>query len=249
MMDGVIENGWEAAASPSLRSGTRRAYEVKFNLPDDAARRLESALHARMAVDPHADSPTGSYRVTTLYFDTPDFAMYRKAPGYRTSKHRIRRYGDALEAYLEWKSKRGRRVRKRRTAASIGELSRLAFAADESDRDGAWFAHRLAAKGLVPACRVEYERVALCGHASGGPIRATFDRRLCGSASLAIDQDGPLSPLPIDGTIVEFKFADAMPALFREAIACFGLAETAASKYRACIDVLGLGPARIRLHA
>jgi hypothetical protein len=250
-MEDRVETCSGGFASPSLREGGRTAYETKFLVVEETARRLEATLRGRMTTDPHVDRSADSYKVTTLYFDTPEFDVYAKTPGYRTAKHRVRRYGDDAAVYLEWKSKRGQRVRKRRSVASQDDLARLAVLADVAAWDGRWFVERIHARRLAPVCRVAYDRLALCGDSETGPIRATFDRRLRGGAcsTVVLDAESPMAPLPIAGVVVEFKFTDSMPHLFREAMTQFPLTSAAASKYRACIDALGLGPARNALHA
>ena len=86
------------------------------------------------------------------------------------------------------------------------------------------------------------ERTAYFGDGDSGPMRITFDRRLraCRATSLEWNSDVRPTPLPIAGVIVELKFTESMPLLFKKIIEAFGLTTTTASKYRAAVEVLRL---------
>src|SRR4051794_40038476 len=211
-----------SAVSPGLvrAAGSAPAFEVKFLLPEEVAREVEGRLRRRLGPDPHGD-PTlnGAYRVTSVYYDTPAFDVYRRTEGYRRRKFRVRRYGTGPVAFLERKTKSAQEVRKRRTAVPLSEVERLAAEAPP-DWPGEWFARRLALRKLRPVCRVTYERVALVGHTPEGPIRATFDRAARGHAA-----DGPVPDPVADGhrllngdVIAELKFLGTMPALFKAVV-------------------------------
>ena len=63
------------------------AFEVKFLLTKAEAQEVERRLRGRLAPDPHADPALGgAYRVTSVYFDTPNFDVYRRSPGYRRAQ-------------------------------------------------------------------------------------------------------------------------------------------------------------------
>src|SRR5215208_7815581 len=163
------------AVSPGLvrSAGAVPAFEIKFLLTEVEAREVERRLRRRLTLDPHADPALdGAYRVTSVYFDTPGFDVYRRSEGYRRRKFRVRRYGASPTAFLERKTKSAQQVRKRRTAVPLHEVPRV-VAATPADWPGGWFVKRLALRSLRPVCRVTYERVALVGHTAGGPIRAT----------------------------------------------------------------------------
>jgi hypothetical protein len=209
---------------------------MKFLLAEPLARAVVDRLRGPLAPDPHAVATGGDYRVTSTYFDSPAFAVYHRAAGYRVHKFRLRRYGDDPLVFLERKSKRGGRVWKRRTAVTTPGLAALAAG------EGAWFAEALTARGLRPVCRVTYERTALVGAGPDGPVRLTLDRAARGLGTAAADVHPFEGGLPLlDGlAIVEFKFLMALPPLFKDAIAEFHLTPSAVSKYRRCIDTAGL---------
>lgn len=240
--------------SPSLRAPAGRdvrAYEVKFLLTEPEATELEDRLRGRLLYDPHADPTLGNaYRVTSLYFDTPRFDVYRRSDGYRRHKYRLRRYGAAPTLFLERKSKRGERVWKRRTMVPLDEVAML-DGPPPADWPGAWYAQDLAARGLRPACRVTYDRVAFVGGAEDGPVRVTLDRAARGLPA-AEPTVGPFVgglPLLCGEVIAEFKFLDAMPALFKGLIEAMRLEPRSASKYRRCVEAAGLVRAGDAAHA
>ena len=218
------------------------AFEVKFLLTTAEALEVERRLRGRLAPDPFADPALGgAYRVSSVYFDTAEFDVFRRSDGYRRRKYRLRRYGGAPSAFLERKLKRQQQVRKRRVEVSLAELAVLA-AEVPADWPGAWFGKQIARRQLRPVCRVSYERIALVGAHPDGPIRVTFDRAARGAAASGHDlehvADGRL--LLGDEVITEFKFMGAMPAAFKEVIEGLRLNPRSVSKYRRCVEAVGL---------
>jgi len=231
-----------AAMSPGLYQSrdTAPAFEVKFLLTESEAIEAEERLRTRLGPDPHADA-TGAYRVTSVYFDTPAWDVFRRSDKYRRRKYRVRRYGSAPTVFLERKSKTQQRVRKRRTALSLAELPALSNGV-AADWAGAWFARQIAARGLQPVCRISYQRIAFVGTNHEGPIRVTFDRTAHGGPA-----DGLAPESVVDGqalldgeVIAEFKFLASMPALFKDVIEGLRLGPRPVSKYRRCIEAVGL---------
>jgi hypothetical protein len=181
--------------------------------------------------------------VTSVYFDTPAFDVYRRTVGFRRRKFRVRRYGTAAVAFLEQKVKRTGQVRKQRTAVPLAELARLAGAVP-ADWPGAWFVERLTTRGQRPVCRISYERVALVGATAGEPIRVTFDRSAIGEsvAGPVPDRVEAGRPLLAGEVIVEMKFLGTMPAVFKEVVEGLRLTPRPVSKYRRCVAAAGLAP-------
>jgi hypothetical protein len=234
------------AVSPGLvrSAGVVPAFEVKFLLTEAEAREVERRLRRRLTPDPHADPAlNGAYRVTSVYFDTPAFDVYRRSEGHRCRKFRVRRYGMNPTAYLERKTKSAQQVCKRRAAVPLADLPRLAGEVP-ADWPGAWFVKRLALRNLQPVCRVTYERLALVGHTPDGSIRATFDRAVLGAAAAGPVPD-PVSDGPrlLNGEVIgELKFLGAMPALFKSVVEDLRLTPGPVSKYRRCVEAAGLAP-------
>src|SRR4029453_6662212 len=133
--------------------------------------------------DPWASGPAADeYTTTTIYFDTPDFAVYNRRGSYRRAKYRGRRYGDGRLVFLERKLRTRDLLSKRRSNVRIEELPLLLTDAPTSDWPGAWFQKRLARRALIATCQVRYQRMARLGMTDCGPIRLTVDDDLRGCA-------------------------------------------------------------------
>lgn len=194
--------------SPSLQGNERAAFELKFALTPELQPAAIAWARSNMIPDSHADS-AGCYQVSTLYFDTPSLSMLIRERGFRTTKYRVRRYGAEDLTYFERKRKRGNRVRKVREAGS---------------EPPTWFESERCARGLDPALWVTYQRHAFVGEDG---LRLTMDGDLRAWRTEepgTYDRPGPL--------VVELKFHDALPALFRTLIAELRLMPAACSKYR-----------------
>lgn len=244
-------NGAPAASdedhlSPTIASAgvaTSPAYELKFLLTEGQACEVERRVAHDLTLDPHTDPALGTaYRVTSVYFDTPRFDVFRQVPGYRRHKHRVRRYGAEPVLFLERKSKRGGRVWKRRTAIPCDELN-LITNGHADVWPGAWFARQVTGRHLRPVCRVTYDRTAYVGTGPDGRFRLTLDRAARGLAApvLEVEQFAAGLPLLGDRVIVEFKFTAAMPSVLKGVIEALRLAPAPVSKYRRCAGAAGLG--------
>lgn len=241
--------------SPSLaRSvrGNEPAREMKLLLSEAQARDVEARLAPLLSLDPHADPDEGnSYRLSTLYCDTPQLDVLHRRGRYRLFKFRLRRYGDANQVYLERKSKRGTQVRKRRASVDLSELNYFDEALCPEPWAGNWYHRQVRRNRFAPQCLIQYERVAYFGACGSGPLRLTFDRNVRGSLqhdwSLAEPTD---SLLLLPGMVVcEFKFRAALPALFKSVLQLLQLAPQGVSKYRGCLQAHGLAEMGTSDHA
>jgi hypothetical protein len=110
--------------SPGLVSGELGpAFELKFQLSLAEAHDVETWARQHLHPDPHGEQ--GSYRITSVYCDTPRLDTFHRSPGYKRNKFRLRRYGETPMIYLECKRRWGDRVKKKRAEVSVGELSLL----------------------------------------------------------------------------------------------------------------------------
>src|SRR6185436_11302573 len=104
--------------SPSLATdapGESPAFEIKFSLDELTAARVEQTFSSWMSLDPHANAVLDhSYRITSLYSDTPAFDVFHRTGSGRRTKFRARQYGESSPIFLERKTKRGRSVAKKR---------------------------------------------------------------------------------------------------------------------------------------
>jgi len=242
----------DALLSPSIQRtlGERiPAFELKLVLPETLARTLEAWAEQRMQRDQFGNPEDGgAYQTTTLYLDTPQFDVFHRSPGFRRRKYRLRRYGLESRIYFERKSRRGDRVRKRRSDALLHDLPRLVADEAAAEWSGAWFRERIALHSLLPACRVTYRRTAFVQASDQGPVRLTFDREIRGVS------DGSWDLTPVDGgdclldgaVVCEFKFRESLPALFKQVIVDLQLQSGSMSKYRRLMARHGLGTAQGR---
>jgi hypothetical protein len=231
-----------ALESPGLIAGRGEgtAFELKFQLTLAEAANVEA--WARRHLTPDAHGIGGAYRITTVYCDTPRLDVYHRARGYRRSKHRLRRYGDAGTVYLERKTKWSDRVRKRRSGIPLAELSLCASNGEACDWTGGWFLQRTRFLELRPTSRVAYDRTAFVGHTPDGAVRLTIDRNLIGVPASGWEvqplAEGP-SLLPGEA-LLELKFHDGLPRLFKDLLSLWPLPPARVSKYRLCVGAWGL---------
>lgn len=240
----------EQATSPGLRTdaGAGPAFELKFELSADDVVRMKAWARGHLQPDPYGVD--GCYRVTSVYCDTPAFDVFHRSDGYRTSKLRLRRYGASPVVFLERKVRRSDRVRKRRVEVAPEELGRLAeYVGGKTPPAGwaaGWFLERALRKQVAPACRVGYRRTAFFGMAGPQAVRVTIDEDLVGVPARGWEapplQEG-LELLP-GGALLELKFHEAMPELFRRLLPELPLQTARISKYRRCVRLCGLAKDR-----
>lgn len=218
------------------------ACETKFLIDASQAVVIEGWMRAHLAADPHGSGEhRDRYEVSSLYFDTRDYAVYRRIGSYGRSKFRVRRYDQRTQVFVERKTKTQASVSKRRSLVLSEELSRLQGAA-AGRWPGDWFRRRLELRGLMPVCQISYSRTARIGVSEYGPCRITLDRNVrARSVDTAgfIDMDGTQSLL--DGAcILELKYRYTLPVAFRQLLAEYAPVPQRISKYRLAVQALGL---------
>src|SRR5262249_42619771 len=153
-----------------------------FLLDEVRAHEVERLVAGHLAPDPHGEPALGNaYRISTIYCDTPEFDVFRRLGAHRRRKYRLRRYGDEALIYLERKTKRGERVRKRRSTIARGDLAAFFEFSADAEWAGHCFHKQLVRRRLVPVCCVRYLRTAYVGMGDEGPLRLTFDRHIRGT--------------------------------------------------------------------
>lgn len=230
--------------SPSTDSRENREFasEIKFLISPERAEQIRSWARAGLSPDPHAGGESGDgYLITSLYFDTADFAVFHRQGSFGRSKYRIRRYGQSEIAFLERKLKTRGLLTKRRSIVKLEELERLSGDDAERDWPGYWFHRRLAARELKPVCQISYRRTARVAMTQYGPIRLTLDENLRALRAEDLkfsDRGGTL--ILTDRIILELKFRYAMPAPFKYLVEEFALTPKPFSKYRLAASALEL---------
>lgn len=236
----------EELLSPSIQrspSESIPAFELKFLLAEEVAQHVEAWATEHLERDAFASPERGgSYQTTTLYLDTPGLDVFYRTSGFRGRKYRLRRYGEGERIYLERKSRRGDRVKKRRCDVPLADLAIFPFDGAAVDWPGLWFRDRIGVRALQPVCRITYERTAFMQATSEGPVRLTLDRQIRGVPAASWD----LPPVReghsiLAGQVIcEFKFRAALPALFKDLIADLRIQPVSISKYRRVMTAAGV---------
>lgn len=216
------------------------AREAKFLVPAEMRDRIVEWSRANLQPDGHgAGIHADEYATASLYFETPNYDVFRRRQSYGRSKYRIRRYGLSEIIFLERKFRTERLLAKRRTTVPVSDLDRLA--GDRPDRtwQGYWFHRRILLRGLRPWIQMSYDRVARVGTSSTGPVRITIDTNL---RVLPLPDraflPGTGFPLIEDKCIIEVKYRVEMPAVFKRLAEVFGLEIQRVSKYRLGLKAL-----------
>jgi SPX domain protein involved in polyphosphate accumulation len=151
-------------------------------------------LGQMLRLDAHSNE-LGLYRITSLYYDTPDYKSYwDKLDGHRSRrKVRVRVYGNVnitaeTPAFLEVKQRVNKMMRKRRLqlayrdAIDFDRFEEMAAAlsgpSDSALLQEVYYLYRTLQ--LRPACVVTYDRMAFEGDVNAPDLRITLDTNLRG---------------------------------------------------------------------
>lgn len=231
-------------------------FELKYVI--DAARRdaLLDEIRSNMAPDPYGED--GTYRVTSLYYDSPDFVCFdSKIEGIRyRRKVRIRTYGaheedPTAEVAVEIKQRINRTVQKRRVGMPLAEAVALLareHTPDVADDDRGSIIGELEylTRSLVlqPACVITYLRQAWVGSRYEPGLRLTFDQRPAVRSATRMlgpgSKDRPF--MPETSMIMEVKADDAVPLWVSRMLARNDCSLTRISKY--CVGLTALREGR-----
>ena len=217
----------------------RHELKHQINLREDLV--LSQRLRKLFAHDKNA-GPNGTYRVTSLYFDTPyDSALREKIDGVnRREKFRLRDYGTETSFIrLEKKYKIGGLCGKcstRMTPEQVEELlsGNVGFLLDSGEPLFIELYSKIKGKGLRPRTLVRYDREAFLY--APGNVRITLDRDICtglGSVEFLNPKIFYLRAME-PGTVLEVKYGAFLPELVRMAVQVPGRQAAACSKYALC---------------
>ena len=241
----------DAATSPSLQYVSRKggyAHEMKFLVDEPQAHEIEKRLRTVLSPDSHADPTAGnSYEIATVYCDTPKWDVFHRRGRYRLLKFRARRYGKSSSVFLERKFRQRDRVRKRRSTIGLDQFAAIGEASAFSDESVCWYSRQLRRNVFRPVCLIEYWRTAYFAAGHDTPIRLTFDRQIRGGLTSGWSFAASQTTLQLLANFVvcELKFFGAMPAIFKHVIHDLQLSAQGVSKYRQCIQSLGVLPTEI----
>jgi SPX domain protein involved in polyphosphate accumulation len=194
-------------------------FEFKFLIRQQEYQSLKERLIPFLGRDPHEDSQ-GGYRVTSLYFDTDDFACFwEKVDGLLLRKKvRLRTYGESSESgFIEIKQRLDNTVQKKRVQLPLADLEAFAFNMPEYIPKDAISTEAyciVRANHMSPKMLITYDREAF--HSIYEPnLRITFDHNLRFSATdlrwASIEEHHTLLLYPAHG-ILEIKANNTVPS-------------------------------------
>jgi hypothetical protein len=213
-------------------------HETKFLIPLEKAPLVLAFAREHLEPDPHGHGPhRDEYLVQSIYFDTPEFHVFRKHGSYGRAKYRVRRYGNADWLFLERKLKRQGLVRKRRTEIGLEELPAITKLPE-----AAWYRRRLDLRKLNPLMYIQYARAARMKLTAEGMLRLTVDQAL--RFDTEVNGEWPRTegaPFLTEFAVLELKYL-TLPSIAKKMIEEFNLSPGAASKYRMAIRASKLAP-------
>lgn len=219
--------------------GLRHEYKHQINLQEDLV--LSQRLAKLFQHDKNA-GPDGSYRVTSLYFDTPyDNALREKLDGLnRREKFRLRYYGeDTSFVRLEKKFKINGLCGKRSVQMTMKQVRKLlagkyGFLLESGEPLLIELYSKLQGKGLRPKTIVYYDREAFLY--APGNVRITLDRNIRTGLGSVDFLNPALFRMQVmeKSTVLEVKYDAFLPDLVRMAVQVPGRQAMACSKYAVC---------------
>jgi hypothetical protein len=214
--------------------------ETKYLLLPDRVSEVVEWSESRLERDPHGGSD-GNYQVSSLYFDSPDLAIFRLSQAGAVDKYRVRRYGTEDVLHLECKSKRQERTVKWRATIPAVELPRVEEARRSESWVGDWYAEALRTRSLRPVCHVSYSRRAWSGCVEGEYLRVTLDQDLRCERAEGLAARPPGSGIQLlEGCVLEVKFTRSLPDAISRWTMELGIEPQRLSKYRRAVEVCGL---------
>ncbi len=211
-----------------------RRYEYKYLVTEEEAKKILDGMDTCLSPD-----EWGRSTVSSLYYDTPSYALIRRSiekPIYK-EKLRLRSYGTATDdskAFLEIKKKYKSVVYKRRISLTCSEAEHYMASSTpfqpstQISREIDYFKQFYAP--LVPSVYVSGEREAYYGE---GDLRITFDRNiLCRNTELTLTSSPyGMAILPEGKILMEIKTGTAIPLKLTGLLTELGIYRQSFSKY------------------
>ncbi len=198
-------------------------YEIKYAIPVNQMGILMPNLLNFLERDPHA-TESGFYKVSSLYFDTPDLDCFRnKIDGLLfRRKVRIRIYPDMPDdkAFVEIKQRINRTVQKRRLQMTLKDAYKLCSGqkqfklSEPDDQEVADEVHYLVRSlRLVPQNVITYTRLAYQGSFADPGLRLTFDTMIrTRRASFDLEKNRRMAiAYPAGLSVMEVKANERVP--------------------------------------
>ena len=241
--------------------------EFKYIIGDSEVSRVRDAIRPFCSLDPYAAKVDGhSYTIESLYFDSPDLALYHAndVELVERFKLRVRRYPDAPKSpfFLELKARYHDTIIKSRALVGPDWATLVKDPFVPKQRLGAGpaaerFVTHMHLIGARPTVVVRYKREAWVSVVDDY-ARATFDTRISGQLAepdgwhFDVDPKGFRSCDDATGvrdvtsrTVLELKFTAHAPRWMMSLVERVGLMRRAYSKYGRAIEAT-LIPEEIR---
>lgn len=243
--------------------------EYKYFTDEATAAAIGESVRPFCSLDAYAaQRPDRRYTIDSLYFDTPELALYEA--NYRELverfKLRVRRYPETPDGpvFLEVKRRAHDAILKTRGRLP---LDRWAEVVQRGELDGVAPAERAAVErfcalvhtiGAQPVTLVRYQREAYASQVDDY-ARVTIDRRVCSQRweelSFAVhpsnwraNDSGLLQNAEQSMAIVELKFTSAVPRWMMHLVQRFDLVRYSYSKYGTSIRAWFSAPPRRTPH-
>lgn len=216
---------WKGVVSIKEKRPLKLRHEYKFSINQADDHLVASRLRKLFQHDAHANQD-GSYRVSSLYFDTPhDKALRQKIDGISNrEKFRIRYYNKDLSFIrLEKKIKKDKLNAKFNTMITKDQVGRLLkgdidFLLSSKDELMIELYSKMKGQLLKPKSIVTYHREAF--QYIPGNVRITIDRKLQTTLNSEhfLDVDTPHMDAETTYNIFEVKYDEFLPEIVKMAV-------------------------------
>ena len=238
----------------NLSSTIRRfnRFELKYLISIQQAEQIKSALRAYLVADEYGNE-NGYYKVSSLYYDSPDFLCYwEKIDGVKfRRKLRIRHYEtdkpltQEKMVFVEIKQRIDRVTQKRRVLLPYSDALDLCnnrqipeHKPEDKETIEEIFSF-LWQYNLRPASIVRYKRQALIGTEYDVGLRVTFDTSITSQSNHLKLHETPSDVLILrpNRVVMEIKVNERIPYWLTELVATHNLQAIRISKYCRSIEV------------
>lgn len=228
----------------------RQRFELKYRISESKALQIRQFVQTYLDCDLYGQTqPNLSYRVNSLYLDSPNLKTYRDTINGDRNRFKLRlRYYDVNEGpvYFEIKRRHNKVIRKERASVQrelVDDLlnggvpthNHLVHKTPGQLHSLSNFIYLHNMIGASPKVQVTYLREAY-ERPNDNSARVTFDRNVqtCSrykkSYGLDVRYDNPVSVFG-NTVILELKFTDRFPHWMQELIQVFHLRQQSAAKY------------------
>ena len=224
----------------SAYKGEFNRWELKYLVHIKTMYRVIKSIESYVA--PDENGAEGMYKISSLYYDTPDFRFYReKADGQKfRQKLRLRKYAaDNEYSFFEIKQRYNSTVMKRRVRLRDKEAHALAKGISSSRQYPAeqrgvieQVEYMMSVNALVPKLNVSYMRRAFTGKYEND-LRVTFDTNL--KCSRHNDNENQKYMIHPSYAVMEIKADERVPMWLIRIIQKYNLEANRVSKY--CLGV------------